>query len=241
LFNPQASLRQILIPGHTPCVVIDNFLLEPEKMVAFAQARRDAFAHEGGNFFPGPEIEMPPAFSALLGDYFTQHVRRLLGARRTLDVTSRLSMVTRPPALLHPAQRICHRDSMVGTRRVNPAAGEGIAASVLYLFQDSGLGGTSFYVPSQPVPQMNALFEHARTGSGADFDAILKSPPAYLGASNDYFEQVCSIPAAFNRAIFYDGAIFHSAQVDAPGRLSQDPAHGRLTLNGFFLLRKPAS
>jgi hypothetical protein len=78
-----------------------------------------------------PKSTCRPFFPALQGEFFTLHVRRLLGARRTLEVTSRLSMVNKPPALLHPAQRICHRDSMVGARRVDPDAGEGIAASVL--------------------------------------------------------------------------------------------------------------
>jgi hypothetical protein len=240
LFNPHARVSQVAIPGHCPCVVIDNFLLEPEKMVAFAQARSASFANEGGNFFPGPEIALPDGFSALLADFFTQHVRRVLDGRRTLDVTSRLSMVTRPPALLAPAQRLCHRDIMVGRRRVNPPA-EGIGACVAYLFQDSALGGTSFYAPKQGPEETAALLAQALSLPGEAFDAVIGAPPAYLGASNAFFEQVCTIPAAFNRAIFYDGSIFHSSQIDAPERLSQDPAQGRLTLNGFFLFRKNAA
>ena len=240
MFNPNATIRQVPITGHAPCVVVDNFLLEPEKMVAFAVARRAQFAHEGGNYFPGPEVAMPDAYSVLLGDYFTLHVRRLLGGRRTLAVTSRMSMVTKPPAQLQPLQRICHYDSMVGRRRVVPDS-EGIGASVLYLFDDSALGGTSFYAPRKPAPEIEALFAQAMTLTGEAFDAILKAPPAYLGASNEYFEQICTIPAAYNRAIFYDGAMFHSGQIDAPERLSQDPASGRLTLNGFFLFRKSAA
>lgn len=239
MFNPHAIIRQVAIPGHAACVVIDDFLLEPEKMVAFAAARREAFANEGGNFFPGPEIPMPPAFSALLAEYFTLHVRRTFGARRTLDAVSRLSMVTKRPAQLHPAQRICHRDSMVGGRRVSE--GEGIAASVLYLFKDAALGGTSFYQASKPQDQIDALFRQSMTVPGEAFDAIIKAPPAYLGASNEYFEQIGSIPAAYNRAIFYDGAIYHSGQIDAPELLDSDPTVGRLTLNGFFLLRKSAT
>jgi hypothetical protein len=240
MFNPRASMRQVAIPGHAPCLVVDDFLLEPEKMVAFAVARREAFAHEGGNYFPGPEIALPDAFSQLLGDFVTLHVRRLLGARRTLAATSRLAMVTKPPALLHPLQRICHRDTMVGTRRVAPPL-EGIAAAVVYLFHDAALGGTSFYAPKKAAGEMDALIRQAMTASGEEFDAIVQAAPAYLGASNDYFEQICTIPAAFNRAIFYDGAIFHSAQLDAPARLNHDPASGRLTLNGFFLLRNSAT
>ncbi len=239
MFNPHATIRLVAIPGHAPCVVVDDFLLEPGKMVAFAVARSAAFANEGGNFFPGPEVALPDGFSALLGEYFTLHVRRLLHGRRTLAATSRLSMVTKPPAQLLPAQRICHRDTMVGRRRV--ADGEGIGASVLYLFNECALGGTSFYVPKKDAAATAALVEQALSVAGPAFDAILGAPPAYLGASNDYFDQVCSIPAAFNRAIFYDGAIFHSAQIDAPERLSQDPAQGRLTLNGFFLFRKGAA
>lgn len=239
MFNPDATIVQVAIPGHHPCVVVDNFLLEPDKMVALAAARRTAFANEGGNYFPGPEIAMPDGFSALLGEYFTLHVRRLLQGRRTLEVTSRLSMVTRPPALLLPVQRICHRDTMVARRRVDPVS-EGIGASVLYLFRDSALGGTSFYTPKKEPGAIADLIAQAMTEQGEAFDTIIQAPPAYLGASNDYFEQVCSIPAAFNRAIFYDGGIFHSAQIDAPACLSQDPEHGRLTLNGFFLFRKNA-
>lgn len=240
MFNPRAIVRQVAIPGHHPCLVVDDFLLEPEKMVAFAEARRAAFANEGGNYFPGPEIALPDGFSALLGDYFTLNVRRILQGRRTLDVTSRLSMVTRPPELLAPLQRICHRDTMVGRRRVDPPA-EGIGASVLYLFKDAQLGGTSFYAPKKSPADIAQLIEQAGAMPGEVFDAIIGAPPAYLGASNDFFEQVCTIPAAFNRAIFYDGAIFHSAQIDAPQRLNQDPAAGRLTLNGFFLFRKSAA
>jgi hypothetical protein len=148
--------------------------------------------------------------------------------------------VTRPPALLAPAQRLCHRDTMVGRRRVSPD-GEGIGASVLYLFQDSALGGTSFYTPRQGPQETAALLEQALTLPDAAFDTLLGTPPGYLVDSNTYFDRVCTIAAAYNRAIFYDGAIFHSAQIDAPERLSQDPASGRLTLNGFFLFRKNAA
>jgi hypothetical protein len=164
----------------------------------------------------------------------------MLGARRALEVASRLSMVTKAPADLLPGQRICHRDATVGQRSVNPAANEGIAASVLYLFSDKGLGGTSFYVPRKPPAEMAALYQEAMRGSVSRFDQMMGAAPGYLTASNDYFEQVASVPAAFNRIIFYDGAILHSGQIDAPERLSSDPRAGRLTLNGFFLFRNLA-
>lgn len=241
MFNPSPVIRQVPLPGCAPCVVIDNFLLEPDKMVAFAAARRQAFSVEGGNYFPGPEVAMPEAFTALLGEYFMLHVRRLLGARRTLALASRLSMVTKAPATLHPLQRICHSDTVVRGREVDPAAGEGIAASVLYLFHDAGLGGTSFYVPRKGAEETAALNRAALGKPGEAFDALLGAAPSYLTASNAFFEQVGTVPATYNRAIFYDGAMLHSGQIDHPERLAADPETGRLTLNGFFLHRRAAA
>jgi hypothetical protein len=49
------------------------------------------------------------------------------------------------------------------------------------------------------------------------------------------------VPAAFNRAVFYDGSLFHSSHITAPHKLNADPTRGRLTLNGFFLCRSSAS
>ena len=56
----------------------------------------------------------------------------------------------------------------------------------------------------------------------------------YLTESNDWFEKVAHIEPRWNRAIFYDGTLFHCSDIPAPERLSEDPARGRLTLNGFF-------
>jgi Rps23 Pro-64 3,4-dihydroxylase Tpa1-like proline 4-hydroxylase len=64
--------------------------------------------------------------------------------------------------------------------------------------------------------------------------------PRYMTASNEWFEQVATVPAKFNRAIFYDGSVFHAAQIERPQLLTDDPATGRLTLNGFFRYRRNA-
>jgi hypothetical protein len=46
--------------------------------------------------------------------------------------------------------------------------------------------------------------------------------------------------AAWNRMIFYDGGLFHSADISQPSLNSADPRTGRLTLNGFFTCRRNA-
>jgi hypothetical protein len=61
-----------------------------------------------------------------------------------------------------------------------------------------------------------------------------------MAGSNAYFERIAQVPATWNRAIFYDGGLFHSADVDQPVLLSSDPLRGRLTLNSFFTCSRKA-
>ena len=228
MFNPRPVIRYLPIADGRTCAVVDDFLTEPRKLVARAVAQQGQFAIDANNYYPGPELGLDQAFAFALDEFFMQHVRRSLGARRTLSVSSRLSMATlQAPALL-PLQRLCHRDAEAF------APGEGVAASVAYLFNDERLGGTSFYVPKKSLAETAQLLRDAR-------DGLVAPAPAYMNASNEWFEQVCTVPAKFNRAIFYDGSVFHAAHIDAPEMLSDDPARGRLTLNGFFRYRKSAS
>lgn len=235
MFNPRPTIRHIAIPGHAPCVVVDDVLLAPERLVDWACERRDAFAIDPANYYPGPELGLPQQTAFLLDEFFMQHVRRSLGARRTVSVSARLSLATLAPAALHPLQRLCHRDAQ------DLPPDQGSAAAVLYLFDAPRMGGTSFYTPTRSLADTAALLRSAAAMDGAAFSALTGAEPGYLAASNGWFEQVCSVPAAFNRAIFYDGEIFHAAQIGEPGLLDADPARGRLTMNGFIRHRKRLS
>jgi hypothetical protein len=110
----------------------------------------------------------------------------------------------------------------------------------LYLFKDPELGGTSFYRPKQPLADTHALFDAWAGMADEEFTRTIGAAPAYLTGSNDYFELIATVPAAYNRVIFYDGSIFHSSHITRPELLSTDPASGRLTLNGFWVCRKAA-
>jgi hypothetical protein len=238
MFNPNPKIQLIPIPGHHPCIVIDDFMLDPQSLVDVAVKYRDGFSMAPYNAFPGLELRMPDAFSARLNEFFIQHMRNLLGVRRTETLYSRLSMMTLQPHQLSPYQRLCHRDRFTA----NPT--QCFAASVLYLFHDATLGGTSFYAPKMPEAEVQRLYYSPDTAwramSNEQFTQMLGTEPGYMVASNDYFELICTVPPAWNRAIFYDGSIFHSAHVAAPARLDSDPARGRLTLNGFFTCRRTA-
>jgi hypothetical protein len=234
-FNPQARLERVDVEGQAICFVLDQALLDPERLVEYAVAEQSRFQQAPFNAYPGREMPMPAGFTAGLEQAFNGRVRSLLGGRRTLRTTSRLAMVTTAPADLEPRQRICHRDSAW----IEPT--HAIAASVLYLFQDPVLGGTGFYWPRRSEQEIAQLVHDSSTLDRATFDG--RHPDIaqdFMRASNDWFERIGGVAAAWNRMIFYDGRLFHSGEIGPPARMLADPRQGRLTLNGFFTCSRPA-
>jgi hypothetical protein len=234
MFNPSPTIRVLPITPQHDCYVVDDALLEPERWVDYAVAHRAEFRLTGHNAFPGPEFRMPDAISADLDGFLAQHIRGLLGARRTVRMYSRLSLVTREPRALEPRQWICHRD------RFDVPPEECVGASVLYLFRDEGLGGTNFFVPRRTAFETDVLVHESGTLAPEAFARKYGIEPGYLNESNAWFERVLSVPPRWNRAIFYDGSLFHCSHIPAPERLDEDPRRGRLTLNGFFTCRRRA-
>jgi len=229
-FNPSARVSAVPIAPGEFCIVIDEALANPAGLVEWAAMQH--FRPPEGFPYPGVIVAAPPAVSAMVGDYFAQHVRGRLGGRRTLSATVRLSLVTLPPQQLRPVQWQCHRD------RLGPAPRDlRLAAMVTYLFHDGGLGGTSFYRSLLGEEDTDRMIDEAgRLGAG-EFSARYGLEAGYLQGSNRYFERLAQVPAAWNRMLFYNGDLFHSGDIVAPARLSADPRGGRLTLNGFFTCR----
>ncbi len=232
MFNPSPRIHTIPIAGRHTCYVIDDALLDPEALVDFATAHFDAFVETTHNAYPGPELRMPDTFSAQLDTFFAAHIRRLLGARRTERMYSRLAITATPPERLTPSQSICHID------RLSVEPQHRIAASVLYLFRDERLGGTSFYAPKHPPQTILPLIADSSTLDRDAFRARYGIDTGYMTASNDWFEKVLTVPARFNRIIFYEGTLFHSGEIAHPELLLRDPRRGRLSLNGFFTCRR---
>jgi hypothetical protein len=231
LFNPRPRVSQLPLPGGGGVVIVDDVLADPEALVRWAAGQ--AFGAPGYPY-PGQVAAVPAELAQRVAEHFSQHARGMLGARRTLDATVRLSMVTLPPAALEPRQWQCHRD------RVSTEPGILFAASVLYLFRNPALGGTSFYRPRRAQRETEQMLADSQLLDAAAFSARHGVLPGYMAGSNDWFERIASVPAAWNRAIFYDGGLFHSADVGMPGSLAADPLQGRLTLNGFFACRRNA-
>lgn len=232
LFNPDPVIETISIGGRPLCHVIDNALLEPERWVEFAAANRAAFRESSRNAFPGPELSLPETALVPLEAFFSRHLRQRFGVRRTQSLNARLSLARRQPEELHPLQWTCHVD------RLDMEPGQLAIASVLYLFNDESLGGTGFYRPLRPLDEVMRMKLDANTLPAAEFSARHGLQPGYMTASNAWFEKIASVPARWNRLIFYSGMVFHSGDITAPERLHDDPRRGRLTLNGFFTCRR---
>ena len=235
IFNPRPVIQAVPIGPNKFAYVVDDVLLNPQSMVELAVLQRSEFRLPKVYAYPGLELPMPPDFSGRLDDFFRLHIRRLIGGRRSIRMSCRLSMVSFPPEELVPRQWNCHRD-LEGV-----AFDQCIAASVLYLFHDSRLGGTSFYVPKLGPVETNQLVRDAVAMDGPEFARRYGVAPGYMADSNGYFERFCTLPAKWNRMVFYDGAVFHNGDIAEPQRLSTDPHAGRLTLNGFFACTRVAS
>jgi len=239
MFNPDARIQALPLALDLTVWVVDNALRDPQALRERAIAERQSFVAAPFNAYPGLEWRMGADIDGPLAEFFALQVRARLGARRTRQMYSRLSLATLQPAQLRPLQRLCHRD------RMGAGDDECVAACTLYLFDDPALGGTSFFAPRRPLPEIEAQIRRWHTMDSDAFTAEIGcptgNPPGYLTAGNDWFELLGVVPAAFNRAVFYDGSRFHSSHITAPEKLSDDPAQGRLTLNGFFVCRRAAA
>jgi Family of unknown function (DUF6445) len=231
--NPLARIESHDLPGGVRCVVVDQALREPERLVRWAVGA--SFKPANANAYPGLLADAPPELFHELRAYFDERVRKLLGGRRTLEGYARLSLVTLRPEQLRPTQMLCHRDPIALDSR------EGlIAAAVLYMFKDPALGGTAFYRPLVDQQTLQTLNRDQSELSTSVFCSRYRLQPGYMSDSNAYFERLADVAPVWNRLVFYDGGCFHSGLIGKPERLSADPSLGRLTLNAFFACRKPA-
>ena len=232
MFNPNPKVTTLRLDDREVCHVIDDALLDPESWVQYSAAHAPEFRPLEQKGYPGICLAPPSALTQASETFFTRHLRHLFDARRVLKMHCRLSLVTIPGDELKPFQMLCHRDGVAIAPR------ESIQASVLYLFKDEALGGTSFYAPAQPPEAIARLFNDSRALSVDEFSRRHGFERGYMIGSNAYFRELAVVPAKWNRLIFYDGSLLHSGHIGAPQKLSSRPEAGRLTLNGFFTCRR---
>lgn len=232
IFNPTPQITRIELLDGQCCYVVDDVLLDPDPLVTWAEANQAQFRRVDFNAYPGTYLRVPGALESALQDFFQRHMRGLFDARRLLRMHCRLGMVTLSPQALRPFQWLCHSDNF-GLERT-----QSIQASVLYLFRDETLGGTSFYAPVGSPQITRQLFDDSSSLDAEAFTARYGVQPGYMCQSNEHFRLVGTVPARWNRMVFYDGSLLHSGHITAPEKLTDVPRTGRLTFNGFFTCRR---
>ena len=223
------------IDGGNDCIVIDDFLAEPDALVEFACSVADDFELQDVGY-PGVLLDVPPAATADLLRFVRgpmgEHFGYLRGGVR---MDCYLSMITKPPETLSSLQRLCHTDPQPDGARRN-------FAGLVYLFDNADLGGTGFYrwTERAHIEKATAL-ELESPGSATTYlqehFEMFRAPPRYMNGSNDVAELLLEVPPRYNRLIFYPGDQPHSAHVPQPDLISPDFARGRLTLNCFASVR----
>ena len=234
-FNPQVKVQLLRFGSGGYCCLVDDILRFPEQWVRYAVERRARFVPPAARGYPGITLAVDPGATSAMQDFFALHVRRHFDARRIADTLCRYSLVTLAPEELHPTQWICHQDPPAQ----DPSQSR--VASVLYLFHEETFGGTSFYEPTRSIAETEQLFADSAAMTATQFTERHGIRPAYMCDSNAYFRRTATVPARWNRAIFYSGTLLHSGQITAPARLTSDPGTGRLTVNCFFNCRRNLS
>ncbi len=232
IFAPQPQVQLLRFGADSFCCVVDNILHSPDRLVQYAVERRSEFVAAPSGSYPGTLLAVDSSVGQAMWEFFNFHLRRYFDARRMVQLLGRYSLVTLAPAQLSPLQSICHQDPPTIDNSLSRQA------CVLYLFHDSALGGTDFYEPTRSHEDTSLLFEDGGRLTSVQFAERYAIDPAYMCDSNDYFKRVVSVPARWNRAVFYSGALLHSGHISSPELMTADPATGRLTLNFFFNCRR---
>jgi hypothetical protein len=229
--NPRLEIQGSMITDQHACVVVDDFLLNPQSLVDHAVEHASEFI-EPERAYPGRILPVADESLEPLYRFIRYEMTRLFPfCRGGAEFHTQFSLATLQPADFTWIQRLCHTDPKLQEGRVNYAA-------LLYLFDDPELGGTGFYRwrDEDYWQRMTAL---QRDDPEAGFQELcdrfemFRDPPRYMTSSNEAAELLDVVPARFNRLVFYSGDLPHNAHIEHPERLSPDPATGRLTLNCF--------
>ena len=229
--NSDAEIRREAISEDRYCVIVDDFLQSPDELVEIAADRASDFSWQTSSY-PGPLFRIDAFAMKNVYDFIrTRMTKEFPFLRGGLDFWSYLSIVTMQPEKLSYLQRICHTDP---ERR----PGRAPYAALVYLFDNESLGGTGFYrwkelASVQQAEKLGIEDPNSALEFLKERFPTFRERPCYMTGSNEIAEHLCTIPARFNRLLFYSGDVPHSGAITAPERLSADVRKGRLTLNVF--------
>ncbi len=204
-----------------PLLIIDDVLLKPEEMIAFAA--ESEFSPPPHTKYPGVNALMPEGYGQVILGALRPLLQRGFGVPTDIPLHyfGFLALATRAPDQLEPVQKVPHID-----------AADPFRIAMVHFLCKGKQGGTGF-------------FRHLATGLEmvgprqiADFETTLRqelddnSLPRHTGGHTPGFEMIDFADAVFNRLIVYRSNSLHAGLLE-DSALTDDPRTGRLTANSF--------
>jgi hypothetical protein len=207
-----------------PIVIIDDFHPEPERAVEMA-ASLAPFPPVRDSGYPGlrhnltPDHQEGARYARAVVEAAAPAISATFGEASLRIVAASLSVVTRRPAEVPPAQRLPHTDSY----------DENFIA-LLHNLHHVHSTGTGFYrhrrtgferASEARRPALQAAWERDRAEYG-------QPKQAFFAESDAWYEKIFSVEARFNRLLIYQGALFHSGLIPEDFAYDPSPRTGRL-------------
>ena len=209
--------------------MIDDVFADPAGIVAEV-ARRASFSAQGvaAAGYPGVQAPAPSAYARALLAAADEALAALFGTRDGAigEIVCRFSLVTQPPATLHPLQTVPHVDIAEPDR-----------FAILHFLCGPPFDGTAFY--RQDATGLEQLSRTDWPAYAAERDRLLSENPdrAYPHAGTAGYTQTATIAARMNRLVVYRSHSLHSGIIPAEVAHPADPPRGRLTGNLFARYR----
>jgi hypothetical protein len=227
--HPELSYKFYAVGSEqTPILVIDNFIQDAQVLVDFC-ATGGGFS-KVDNFYPGLRMAAPANYIHAINQYLAELLNNIfaLPQAKIAGGKSLYSMVVTPPDQLEINQCLPHIDSYMS----------GDLACVHFLCGKEQ-GGTSLYRHRKTgLEKITSATVDAYKQAVVDEGALVMAKKSYMNGSNNYFEQIASVDAQFNRMILYPSNILHSGNIAEDFAFDPNPASGRLTLNSFIYSKR---
>ena len=226
--NPNASINLLKIGNEKqPLFVVDDFLLNPELLVEYAQ-QGEGFINQKTDFYPGERKPLPADYANLICQFVANTLPESLLLPTSIRVTNSLcalSITNQHPSTLLPIQRIPHFDTCDSQQW-----------AVLHYLCNSDCGGTGFF------RHIGSGFEAITEDRNKRYQRLLEDdastkglpPIQYLDGDSALFKQIHAVDAKYNRALLYPSNLLHSGLIKNWASMSTEGIEDtRLTANTF--------
>ncbi len=227
VFNPAArvEVRRLGKESH-PLIVVDDVLVNPYDMLAFATEQASYAPAPAGSYYPGGNGKLPPAYGHRLTTTLRPALERIFGlpAGRSFTHEGFFGVATTRPEALQPLQAIPHFDSL------NP-----MRIATVHYFCAAPYKGTAFFRHETTGFEMidARRVETYRAAVTGELEELGRSPLAHVSQATPHYEQIDDVEAVFNRLVVYRSTSLHAGMLGGMD-LPADPRHGRLTANSFI-------